>query len=66
MNRLFSKKSLEMKNLRKIIALFIFIFVTGIIVTVVSINSILNDKTPIEAIKPKDSINYLIKIKKSI
>jgi hypothetical protein len=49
-----------MKNLRKIIALFIFIFITGIIVTVVSINTTLNKKAPTELVKAKDTL-YLIK-----
>mgnify|MGYP000156206733 CR=1 FL=1 len=49
-----------MKNLRKIIALFIFIFITGIIVTVVSINTTLNKKPATELVKAKDTI-YLIK-----
>jgi len=31
-----------MKNLRKIIALFVFIFLTGIFITVITINSSLN------------------------
>ncbi|GFD78157.1 hypothetical protein HER15_09705 [Tenacibaculum mesophilum] len=51
-----------MKNLRKIIALFIFIFITGIIVTVVSINTTLNKKTPSKVVT-KDTI-YLIKASK--
>ncbi|MDE0535543.1 hypothetical protein C8N26_0528 [Tenacibaculum lutimaris] len=52
-----------MKSLRKIIALFIFIFITGIIVTVVSINTTLNEKNPTEVVKAKDSV-YLIKAAK--
>ncbi|WP_198342053.1 hypothetical protein [Polaribacter sp. SA4-10] len=35
-----------MKNLHKIFALFAFIFVTGIIITVMSINSSLNKIEP--------------------
>ncbi|QXP73130.1 hypothetical protein RRF68_09245 [Tenacibaculum sp. HL-MS23] len=49
-----------MKNLRKIIGLFIFIFVTGIIVTVISINTTLNEKPTTNLVKAKDTI-YLIK-----
>lgn len=49
-----------MKNLRKIIGLFIFIFVTGIIVTVISINTTLNEKPTTDLVKAKDTI-YLIK-----
>lgn len=52
-----------MKSLHKIIALFIFIFITGIIVTVVSINTTLNEKTPNKVVKAKDSV-YLIKAAK--
>ena len=48
-----------MKNLRKIIALFIFIFITGIIVTVISINTTLNKKAPTELVKAKDTLNLL-------
>jgi hypothetical protein len=44
-----------MKNLRKIIALFAFIFITGIIVTVMSINTSLNKN---------DNINQTVEIKK--
>ena len=52
-----------MKSLRKIIAPFIFIFITGIIVTVVSINTTLNEKNTKEVVKAKDSV-YLIKAAK--
>ncbi|WGH74623.1 hypothetical protein P8625_11040 [Tenacibaculum tangerinum] len=48
-----------MKNLRKIIALFIFIFITGIIVTVMSIHAALNKKIPSKVVK-QDTV-YLIK-----
>jgi len=48
-----------MKNLRKIIALFIFIFITGIIVTVISINSTLNKKAPTEFVKAKDTLHLI-------
>jgi len=55
-----------MKSLRKIIALFIFIFITGIIVTVVSINTTLNKKTPTELVKAKDTVYLLKKQKKTV
>jgi len=35
-----------MKNLKKIIALFLFIFVAGIFITVININSSLNKTEP--------------------
>ena len=50
-----------MKNLRKIILLFLLIFLTGIIVTALSINSTLNKKTPTQTIKTKQDTLYLIK-----
>ncbi|MGG8495895.1 hypothetical protein ACQY1Q_05730 [Tenacibaculum sp. TC6] len=49
-----------MKNLRKIIALFLLIFITGIIVTVVSINATLKKPTTQKTLHSKDSI-YLLK-----
>lgn len=55
-----------MKNLRKIIALFLFIFIAGIIATAVSINATLNKKTPEKTVKVKDTV-YLIKsLKKNV
>ena len=54
-----------MKNLRKIIALFLFIFITGIIVTVISINTTLNKKTPTELVKAKDSVYLTKKVQKT-
>ena len=54
-----------MKNLRKIIVLFAFIFVTGVIVTVMTVNSSLNkseiDKQTVEV--QKDTL-YLLKAEK--
>ncbi len=55
-----------MKNLRKIIAFFLFIFITGIIVTVVSINTTLNKKTPTEIVKAKDTVYLLKKQQKTV
>ncbi|CAM1350401.1 MULTISPECIES: hypothetical protein [Tenacibaculum] len=49
-----------MKNLRKIIALFLLIFITGIIVTVISINTSFKKNTSEQKITSKDSI-YLLK-----
>ena len=57
-----------MKNLRKIIALFAFIFITGIFVTVLTINTSLNKKeTPIETVEiQKDSLTLLKVEKKTV
>ncbi|WP_204218328.1 hypothetical protein [Tenacibaculum todarodis] len=54
-----------MKNLRKIIALFAFIFIAGIFVTVITINTSLHKKaTPIETVEiQKDSLT-LYKVEK--
>lgn len=52
-----------MKNLRKIIALFLFIFIAGIIVTAVSINTTLNKKEEYKTVKTKDTL-YLLKSEK--
>lgn len=56
-----------MKNLRKIIALFLFIFIAGIAVTVVSINATLNKKNPVEAetVKVKDTVHLVKSLKKT-
>ncbi|SDS52200.1 hypothetical protein SAMN05216503_3330 [Polaribacter sp. KT25b] len=57
-----------MKNLRKIIALFIFIFIAGIFVTVITINTSLNkDETQIETVKiQKDTLSLLKAEKKTV
>jgi hypothetical protein len=53
-----------MKNLRKIIALFLLIFVTGIFITVVSVNKTLDKKSPSTTVEiTKDSL-YLLKAEK--
>jgi hypothetical protein len=54
-----------MKNLRKIIALFAFIFLTGIFITVITINTSLN-KTEItnETVEIQKDTLYLLKSKK--
>lgn len=55
-----------MKNLRKIIALFIFIFIAGIIITVVSINKTLDKNIPTETVKvhrdslPSSTVNKTV------
>ena len=53
-----------MKSLRKIIALFLIIFIAGIIITAVSINSTLNKKEPAQTLKEKKDTLYLIKAEK--
>lgn len=54
-----------MKNLRKIIALFAFIFVAGICITVITINTSLNKtETPIETVKVQKDTTYLLKAEK--
>ena len=57
-----------MKNLRKIIALFVFIFITGVIISVITINTSLNKTVvPIETVKiQKDTLHYLKKDKKAV
>lgn len=57
-----------MKNLRKIIALFIFILIAGIFVTVITINTSLNKiEAPNETVKiQKDTISLLKAEKKRV
>jgi hypothetical protein len=56
-----------MKNLRKIIALFLLIFITGTIVTIVFINQTLDKNTSPETVEvSKDSIRYLKSNKKAV
>ena len=46
-----------MKNLRKIIALFIFIFLAGIVITAISIDKTLDKNVPSEtSVVEKDSL----------
>tara|TARA_R110002072_G_scaffold129809_3_gene268439 strand:+ start:32005 stop:32175 length:171 start_codon:yes stop_codon:yes gene_type:complete len=55
------------KDLRKIIALFIFIFVTGTTVTLFSINKKLDKKNPQEIVKvSKDSSSSFLRDKKTV
>lgn len=54
-----------MKNLHKIIAFFAFIFVTGIIVTVSTINTSLNKvDIPKETVEVQRDTIYLLKAEK--
>lgn len=47
-----------MKHLKKIIALFLLIFITGTVVTIISINKTLDKSTSPETVEiSKDSIN---------
>lgn len=57
-----------MKNLRKIIALFIFILLAGIFVTIITINTSLNKiEAPNETVKiQKDTISLLKAEKKRV
>jgi len=56
-----------MKNLKKIILLFTVIFVTGIIVTVKTVNSSLRKtQSPIKASDVKKDTTYLLKAERSI
>lgn len=51
-----------MKNLRKIIALFIFIFLAGIYITVITINTSLNkEDAPKETVEIQKDTLYLLK-----
>lgn len=54
-----------MKNLRKIIALFAFIFIAGIFVTVMTVNSSLNKpEDPKETVEIQKDTTYLLKAEK--
>ena len=54
-----------MKNLRKIIALFAFIFIAGICITVMTINSSLKEKeTPKKTVEIKKDTTYLLNAEK--
>lgn len=55
-----------MKNLRKIIALFLVIFFTGIIVTAVSINATLNKKVSTQTTEIHKDTLLLIKAEKKV
>jgi hypothetical protein len=52
-----------MKNLRKIIALFSFIFLAGILISIITIRTSLNKKeTPIETVELQKDIKYLLEL----
>jgi hypothetical protein len=52
-----------MKNLRKIIALFSFIFFAGILISVITIRTTLNKQaTPIETVELQKDIKYLLEL----
>lgn len=54
-----------MKNLRKIIALFAFIFLTGIFITVITINTSLNkNENRTQTVDIKKDTLYLLKAEK--
>ena len=60
-------KFFEVKDLRKIIAFFLFIFVAGTAVTFISINKKLKKNTPIETVKvSKDTIEYYTRYKRAV
>jgi len=53
----------KMKNLRKIIALFSFIFFAGILISVITIRTTLNKQaTPIETVELQKDIKYLLEL----
>jgi hypothetical protein len=52
-----------MKSLHKIIALFSFIFLAGILMSVITIRTTLNKQvTPIETVALQKDIKYLLKL----
>ncbi len=54
-----------MKNLRKVIILFAFIFITGIVITVMSVNSSLNKiETTDKTVDIQKDTLYLLKAEK--
>jgi hypothetical protein len=54
-----------MKNLRKIIALFAFIFLAGIFITVITVNTSLNkSEIPKETVDIQKDTLYLLKAEK--
>lgn len=67
--RLYNRRpNFRMKNLRKIIALFAFIFITGICITVMTVNTSLNKtETPQETVEiQKDTLSLLKADKKTV
>ena len=55
-----------MKNLRKIIALFLFIFIAGIVFSIISINKTLHKKSNTETTESFKDTFVFIKSKKGI
>lgn len=54
-----------MKNLRKIIVLFAVIFITGVAVTVMTVNSSLNKtEVPVKSSEIQKDTTYLLKAEK--
>ena len=54
-----------MKNLRKIIVLFAVIFITGIAVTILTVNSSLNKtEVPVKSSEVQKDTTYLLKAEK--
>ena len=54
-----------MKNLYKIIILFAVIFITGILITVITVNSSLNTfETPEKTVDVQKNTSYLLKVEK--
>ncbi|WP_298779392.1 hypothetical protein [uncultured Polaribacter sp.] len=54
-----------MKNLKKIIGLFAFIFLTGIFITIISINTSLNKTEPTkQTVEIEKDTLYLLKAEK--
>ena len=66
--RLYNRRpNFRMKNLRKIIALFAFIFITGICITVMTVNTSLNKtETPQETVEIQKDSTYSSKTHKKI
>ena len=56
-----------MKNLRKIIALFAFIFLAGIFIAVITVNTSLNkNEIPKETVEIQKDTTYLLNAEKKI
>jgi DNA phosphorothioation-dependent restriction protein DptG len=66
--RLYNRRpNFRMKNLRKIIALFAFIFVVGIYLTIRTVNTSLNKtETPQETVEIQKDTTYLLNAEKKI
>lgn len=54
-----------MKNLYKIIGLFAFIFIAGVFITVITVNTSLNKvDSPQKTVEVKKDTTYLLKVEK--